>query len=248
MTNADRAVSFPDALISRSQCLAGAIGRGTPSITELHDLLTEVPAEASPAARLIVKQVLMRVFGRFVAALDARRDAASIQAFVAWSAADLSSEHWRDDLLDLFGVWSAAQTSRDGATPPASGIADLRIRRVIEALDRRYADPQLALEDIAVVANLSVCRVARLLKRKTGRGFVAHLHQRRIAAACGLLTGTTLSMKEVADRVGYKSASEFGRHFRRASGMTPSEYRRACVAHGRRLADKIPPRMARTHE
>ncbi len=94
-------------------------------------------------------------------------------------------------------------------------------------LDRRYAEPRLALRDVALAANVSLSQTARLLKRQTGRGFVAHLHERRLAAARGYLTGTTLSIKEIADRVGYKSASELGRHFRRSCGRTPREYRSA---------------------
>lgn len=208
---------FPDTLISRSQCLAGSIEPGTPSIVEMHGLLQEIPQQASPRARLIAKQVLMRVLGRFASRLDAHRDAASIQAFIAWSRADALSERWRDDLVDLFEVWTAAQASVSGG--------DLRVRRALEALDRRYTEPNLALDDVAAAANLSLWQATRLLKRETGRGFVAHLHERRIAASRVHLIETTLSIKEIADRVGYKSASEFGRHFRRASGTTPRDYR-----------------------
>jgi AraC-like DNA-binding protein len=111
-------------------------------------------------------------------------------------------------------------------------VGDPRIRHAIEALDRRYAEPRLALGDIALAANLSLCHATRLLKRQTGLGFVAHLHQRRIAAARVYLTETTVSIKEIADRLGYKSASEFGRHFRRSSYMTPRDYRGALAFTG----------------
>ena len=210
---------FPDTLIARSQCLAGSIERGTPSIADMHDLLQEIPNQASPRARLIAKQVLMRVLGRFASTLDARRDAASIQAFITWSRADVLSEHWREDLVDLVDVWTAAHASMR--------VGDLRVRRALEALDGRYADPDLALDDIAAAAGLSPWQATRLLKRESGRGFIAHLHGRRIAASRIHLIETTLSIKEIADRVGYKSASEFGRHFRRACGTTPRHYRLA---------------------
>ncbi len=223
----DMALSFPDSLISHSQCLAGVIERGSPSVPDLQGLLTDLPPVASTPARFVVRRVFMRVFGRFASALDGARDAASIQAFVAWAGRDASSDHWRDDLFDLVGIWSAAQTTRDDSTPVVAGVADLRIRRAIELLDRRYAEPRLALRDVALAANLSRSQAARLLKRQTGRGFIAHLHQRRLAAARAHLTETTLSIKEIADRVGYKSASELGRHFRRSSGLTPRAYRRA---------------------
>jgi AraC-like DNA-binding protein len=220
-------LSFPDSLISRSQCLAGAIERGSPSVADLQGLLTDIPPDASTPARFIARQVFMRVFSRFASTLDAGRDAVSFRAFVTWSGADASSAHWRDELFDLVGVWSAQRTTHDDATPVVGGVADLRIRGALETLDQRYSEPGLALRDVAFAANLSICQTARLLKRHTGLGFVAHLHQRRIAAARVQLTETTLSIKEIADRVGYPSASELGRHFRRSTGMTPREYRRA---------------------
>ena len=193
---------------------------------DLQALLTELPAEASTQGRLIVRRVLMRVFARFASGLDSARDAASIRAFIAWSGADPASEHWRDDLFDLVGVWSAAQTTtRQESAPVVAGVADIRIRRVVEALDRRFAEPGLSLEDVARAANLSRWHAGRLLERQTGRGFLEHLHERRIAAARWYLTETTLLIKEIADRVGYKSSSEFGRRFRRSSGMTAHEYR-----------------------
>jgi AraC-like DNA-binding protein len=225
LNHTDRPLAFPDSLISHSQCLAGAIERRAPSVPDLQALLTELPAEAGTPGRLIVRRVLTRVFARFVSALDSARDAASIRAFVAWSGADPASEHWRDDLFHLVGVWSAAHAARHESTPVVTGVADIRIRHVIDALDRRYTEPRLTLGDVALAGNLSPCHAARLLKRQTGRGFVEHLHQRRLAAARGYLIETTLSIKEIADRVGYKSASELGRHFKRSCGMTPREYR-----------------------
>ena len=145
LNQTDTVFSFPDSLISRCQCLAGEIEGGAPSVPDLEGLLTELPLEAGTPARFIVRHVFMRVFGRFVGALDGARDLASIQAFVAWSGADPSSEHWRDDLFKLCGAWSAAQTRRDELTPIAACAIDLRIRHALEALDRRYAEPRLAL-------------------------------------------------------------------------------------------------------
>jgi AraC-like DNA-binding protein len=222
----ESALPFPDSLISRAQCLGGAIDSGSPLVRDLQGLLADLPLEASAPARLIVRQVFMRVFGRFAQALDAARDAASIRAFVAWSATDAFSDQWRDDLFHLVGLWRAAQTpTRDDST--TVGAADVRMQRAVETIDRRYAEPRLALRDVALAANLSLCQAARMLKRQTGRGFVGHVHARRVAAGRRYLTETTLSIKEIADRIGYASASEFGRHFKGSCGVTPRAYRHA---------------------
>lgn len=41
----------------------------------------------------------------------------------------------------------------------------------------------------------------------------------------GQLTTTNLTIKEIADRYCFESASYLGRFFRKHSGMTPREYR-----------------------
>jgi AraC-like DNA-binding protein len=219
-------LSFPDSIISRSQCLAGAIERGSPSVQDIDHLLMNIPAEVDTIARLVVRRVLMRVFARFVRGLDPTLDAASVKAFVVWSAADPASEQWRDDLLAVVAVWKSAQRITPAATPLVPRTVDSRIRHALDAIERRYAEPHLTLRHVARAANLSVCEAARRLKHHTGLGFVAHLHERRIAASRVHLAETALSIKEIADRVGYASASEFGRHFKRSSGMTPRQYRR----------------------
>ena len=48
----------------------------------------------------------------------------------------------------------------------------------------------------------------------------------RVEKAKGLLSGSTLSMAEIAEQVGYARQHEFARAFRREVGCTPSAYRR----------------------
>lgn len=234
LTQSNGALSFPDSLISRCQCLAGVVEGGSPSVADLYGLLVDLPADASPLVRFTIRRVLMRVFARFAAALDSTRDAVLIQAFIAWSRTEACSERWRDDLFALVAVWSVPPPiAGDKAASLVVDAADVHIRRAIDTLDCRYAEHRFTLADLALATNLSHSQIARRLKQQTGRGFLAHLHQRRIAAARMHLTQTTLSIKQVADRVGYTTASEFGRHFRRSSGVTPREYRG-----GRKRTDK----------
>ena len=52
-----------------------------------------------------------------------------------------------------------------------------------------------------------------------------YIHELRVAKAKSLI-GEGLQMIDVCYAVGYASLSTFIRTFRRATGMTPSEYRR----------------------
>lgn len=161
LDHTDTTLSFPDSLISRSQCLAGAVERASPSVSDVADLLMEIPADLGTNTRLVVRRVLMRVFGHFVRGLDVTRDADSIQAFVAWSGSDPSSEHCREDVFALVPVWRATQRKTiRGHAMVVGDAADSRIRQAFEVIDRRYAEPPLTLRDVARAANLSVGEAA----------------------------------------------------------------------------------------
>jgi AraC-like DNA-binding protein len=69
----------------------------------------------------------------------------------------------------------------------------------------------------------------RTLKRKLaaqGVSFSALLTEARHEAAMRLLRRSTLSLDAIAERLGYSTAPNFIRAFRRWSGQTPTEYRR----------------------
>ena len=104
-------------------------------------------------------------------------------------------------------------------------VADERVGRAMAAIDERFTDPALRLRDLARELAISDCRLTQLLKNATGRSFGAHVHSRRVAHARVLLAGSTLSVKEVAARVGYSTTTQLDRHFKKVVGRLPSECR-----------------------
>lgn len=102
---------------------------------------------------------------------------------------------------------------------------DGRVTRTLSEIDRRYADPRLRLQVLARQLAVSPSHLTHLLKSATGRTFGAHVHERRIAEARTLLADSTLSVKEVASRVGYGTTTQLDRHFKKRVRRLPSEYR-----------------------
>ena len=103
---------------------------------------------------------------------------------------------------------------------------DRRITTVLSLIDRdiRRAPrlPALARE-----ARLSVSRLHELFRQATGACPGAYIRTRRFEKARGLLLGTHLSVKEVAEEVGIHDDSHFVRDFERIYGMSPRSFRRA---------------------
>ncbi|MCI6099528.1 MAG: helix-turn-helix transcriptional regulator [Selenomonas sp.] len=66
--------------------------------------------------------------------------------------------------------------------------------------------------------------VSNLLKKETGRTFTSILRELRMTRATALLTGTTLSIEEIAAMLGFASSSNFYKAFKEEYGMTPREW------------------------
>lgn len=95
-----------------------------------------------------------------------------------------------------------------------------------EILNLRFHEPRLTLESVAREVGVTPEHLCRLSRRFTGMGFTAHVRHARVAAAQQLLRSTSVTIKEIAFRVGFTSVSRFDRDFKRLCGMPPTMYRR----------------------
>ena len=94
----------------------------------------------------------------------------------------------------------------------------------------RYLQEHLAEEvSLSVLAeefHLNPQYVSQLFKNEIGVGFLAYLTNIRMEKAKKLLLSTSLSIAEVAERSGYGDYRVFTKVFKKAEGITPSQYRR----------------------
>ncbi|MEH6570392.1 MAG: helix-turn-helix domain-containing protein [Halioglobus sp.] len=109
--------------------------------------------------------------------------------------------------------------------PEQRGGVDRRIQLAIDYIESHY-NGEVAVEDVAAAASLSVSSLARLFKQNTGLTVLGWRDERRMALACEKLTHSRLRIAEIAEQVGYRDQLYFSRAFRRHMGQPPSEYRR----------------------
>jgi YesN/AraC family two-component response regulator len=100
-----------------------------------------------------------------------------------------------------------------------------QVIRTMHAIENRYVETNLHVSTVAQDLGVSTEHLCRMLKRHTGLTFATLLRRARVRAACRLLQTTTLSMKEIAGRAGFSSASRFDRDFKTVCGTSPSLYR-----------------------
>ncbi|HYH01790.1 MAG TPA: AraC family transcriptional regulator, partial [Bacillota bacterium] len=90
------------------------------------------------------------------------------------------------------------------------------------------------LEEISVVANLSVNSFCRYFKSMTNKTYLDFLTEVRISHACRMIMEDRDAIPIVCYHCGFNNVSNFYRHFKRFTGYTPFEYKRKykekCVA------------------
>jgi AraC family transcriptional regulator len=67
--------------------------------------------------------------------------------------------------------------------------------------------------------------MARVFRRHNGCSPGEYLRRIRVRRACRLLADTDRPLSAIAYDTGYADQSHFTRHFKRAMGVTPGEYR-----------------------
>ncbi|GEO04426.1 AraC family transcriptional regulator [Adhaeribacter aerolatus] len=85
---------------------------------------------------------------------------------------------------------------------------------------------EISLEDISAVANLSVTSFCRYFKLLTNKTYYDFLIQIRVSHACRLLVENKLPTEMVCFECGFNNISNFYRHFKKVTGLTPLLYKR----------------------
>lgn len=142
--------------------------------------------------------------------------------------ADPSSRLFVEQAVDLLCTHLVRAHSSFGALAlePRRGLADWQVKKVA-AYMRAHLDEEVSLDDLAAVVSLSRFHFATAFRLATGRTPHDWLVGERIAHAQVLLANAERPVTEIALAVGYATPSSFAAAFRKVTGATPSEYRRA---------------------
>lgn len=91
---------------------------------------------------------------------------------------------------------------------------------------RTYYPRDISLTGCAEEVGISPYYLSHIFKERTGKTFVDYLSEVRIGEAKKLAAGSSLTIKEIAERVGYTNTTYFCKVFKRITGLTIGEYRR----------------------
>ena len=98
-------------------------------------------------------------------------------------------------------------------------------QKVSDYIEENYGDPTLNLSVLAEWLGEPERRIYNDFKVCFGMSFSSYLEQRRLACACELLKKGA-AVKDIAEQVGYSSDYSFRRAFKRAFGVSPSDFKK----------------------
>lgn len=101
--------------------------------------------------------------------------------------------------------------------------------RTINGLTRymqEHLSEEITLSVLAEEFHLNAQYISQLFKNEIGVGFLAYLTNIRLEKAKRLLLSTALPIADVAEQSGYGDYRVFTKVFKKAEGITPSQYRR----------------------
>lgn len=119
-----------------------------------------------------------------------------------------------------------------GLTPEA-GRSLVRKLEAIMMQEKLYRDPELRLDTLSARIGASKHHVSQVINEYLEATFFEYINQLRVEEAKEMLAGTNrsdLHVIEAAYAVGFNNKVSFNSAFKKATGMTPTQYRKS---HGR---------------
>ena len=101
-----------------------------------------------------------------------------------------------------------------------------QIQTAIEAVNARFADPGLSMQELADAASMSPAYFSRSFKAEAGVTFVQYVTQLRMERVKELLGDAALSTNDAARAAGFSDYPHFTKAFKRYYGVSPTEYRK----------------------
>ena len=141
------------------------------------------------------------------------------------------------------GLASSKGLTSSGGDPSQPSIAEppSPISRALEYLNDHYTDRDLSLTQVASAVGKNEKYLAHQFALQVGERMHRFITTLRIERACELLLTTGRRIEEISCASGFAHSLQFRQAFRRAMGVTASEYRQVFTPEGSTLIDTEQP-------
>lgn len=126
-----------------------------------------------------------------------------------------SIEHFFDMIKMLFG--NIDQSDRY--------ISNDNIKKIMNDVNEKFT-LDISLQLLSQKYNISMSYLSNLIKKETGHTYTEHIMNKRLDLAKAILKDNSMSIEEIAEKVGYNDYFHFTKVFKKNVGITPSKYRK----------------------
>lgn len=137
-----------------------------------------------------------------------------------WSSGTFRAQR----LISLVYCFFATAAEKGSSEANATEEAILRIQQLDVLISAHLADGWSARK-YADALHITAGHLNRVIRKTRGVTLTKYLETATMTEASRLLAFTTLTMAEIAYRLGYRDPSYFSRRFRANLGLSPTEYR-----------------------
>lgn len=183
---------------------------------------------------------VLRISSGYMLGLSAA-DSESVSRFMSVLSAEVQSGRSFSALLVqhcVGGIVLLAVRGLSGTAPEQEAEGMGRAYMMMQYIQRHIHCPELLRQEaLARKFGLSPAYVGKFFKRSFGEDLRSYVSASRLRRVEDMLVSTSLSVKEIADRMGYADTCYLDRVFARHYGMSPVQFRKRNA--GRRSFDSL---------
>ncbi len=106
-------------------------------------------------------------------------------------------------------------------------------QQIVRRIESSFDDPKLSAQEIAEKMGMSTTYLGRIFRAINGKAISDYINEVRIKHAKDLLIDTDQTVTEIVRSIGYENPKYFFVLFKRATGLTPLQYRAAHLRNGK---------------
>lgn len=128
-----------------------------------------------------------------------------------------ASGYLYDFLIEFYRLISSEETS---------GAPNSALMKALDYINFNFASP-ISMDELCSVSGVSKQYLCRLFRKALSSRPMEYIAKRRIQAAKELLTGTDMTIEDIAAETGFCTSSYLCKLFKKYEGITPTHFRKA---------------------
>lgn len=156
---------------------------------------------------------------RIAALFDCMRHEIEEQSHHTWSCCARS--YFLELLFALIKVYEAPESKSDSSIQNSSDL----VNNVVLYISSNYGK-RITVSELCSMFSTNKTTLQKQFTRATGQSVIAYLMALRVKLATLMLSDTSITISQIAERLGFSDSTHFNRTFHKLTGYSPTQYRK----------------------